>query len=246
MTSPIMIGIDTETGGLDQRLHPLLSVALIVADENVDRIPGLGFEVKILPQHGTVLEIPAPGSYGREVRNKKILGYMDVWTKQVFDPPGPPGVPVITAGAAEINKYKGDGPDWKVSDVAAAIDLWHSQGREITQAETDLVEYLTGPFETRNILTVAHNAIFDRMFLEYSMPRLSKRLDPWFCTMLLSRKYWALKQLGKQSSKLVDMAKVANHDYGGKAHEAISDVLACLAVLKYLRGQPEWEQLAKA
>ena len=237
---PLAIGLDTETGGLDERLTPLLSVAIVVAGEGFKKIDG--FEIKVRPPRTTMLEIPSPPTWGLDNKAKKIVGWMNVWTKDVTTAKPDFGVPVITAYAAELNKYKGEGVSWEPKDIGANIDRWHDQAKEITQAETDIVAYLDGYFGKTAVTTLAHNVAFDRKFVLYSMPRLTRVLDPWFCTLDISRLYWKVRD-EKHGSKLSEMAKVAGYEYGGKAHEAFADVEACLAVFRFISTQPEWTRV---
>ncbi len=229
MPTPTLISLDTETGGLDERINPLLSIAIVVADETYQMMDG--FEIKVAPPQNAFLEIPTAQTCGLENKKKQISGYMNVWTK-VKLPSLPPDAMLITAYAAEVNGYIGKNPSvWD----GAAIDAWNASAQPAPEAEADLLAYLTKAFGDRQVVTVAHNAIFDIKFVQASMPLLFKKLvDPWFCTCNASRDYFK-KRGQKGSAKLVEMAKLAGHDYKGKAHQAYADCTAALAVLRFLK-----------
>lgn len=229
MPKPTLIALDTETGGLDERINPLLSIAIAVADETFRMMDG--FEIKVAPPRNTYLEVPTPQTCGLENKKKQITGYLNVWTKEKAG-----GLPsdaqLITAYAAEVNGYVG--PDPRVWSLAA-IDQWNASSQAAPEAEADLLAYLTKAFGAGQVVTVAHNALFDIKFVQMNMPRLFAKLkDPWFCTCNASKAYF--KKLGqKGSAKLVEMAKLAGHDYQGKAHQAFADGEATLAVLRFLK-----------
>jgi DNA polymerase III epsilon subunit-like protein len=237
MPHPTCIALDTETGGLDERLHPLLSIAICVADDDFNPLDG--FEIKVKPPENTLLEIPHPGYYGLKcVKPNQVSHRINVYTQQVATAPSP--VPIITAYAAETNGYVGarakDG-EWDLE----AMKTWNANGQDISEAEEDIISYLArwfGPVPPNgigHIETIAHNAIFDHKFVLYHMPRLFAMLkDPWSCTCVGSRNYYKKKGI-KGSAKLIEMAKLAGHNYEGKAHQAFADVEAALAVRRMLK-----------
>lgn len=229
MPKPTLIALDTETGGLSEALNPLLSIAVAVADETYNLMDG--FEIKIAPPKNAVIELPAAGSFGKHNFKKRLLGYMNVWTKERM-PSVPEGTPIITGGAAEVNGYIGpDDLNWDMS----AIDRWNASASDVTQAQEDLLTYLTSCFGESQVVTVAHNAVFDIKFVGMNMPKLLRKLkDPWFCTLNASRELFKLRGV-KQSAKLTEMAKLAGFDFEGKAHQAFADGEATLAVLRYLK-----------
>lgn len=231
MPTPTLIVLDTETGGLSERTNPLLSIAIAVADGTYTKMDG--FEVKIAPARNTVIEMPAAGSFGKTIFKKRLEGYMNVWTKERMMHV-PEGTPIINGVAAEINGYIGpDDLNWDLG----AIDRWNAAATEITEAENDMIAYLTKGFGSGQVVTVAHNASFDSRFVQMFMPRLFQKLKaPWFCTLEASRALFKRRGV-KQSAKLTEMAKLAGFDYEGKAHQAYADVEATLAVLGYLKSQ---------
>lgn len=237
MPHPTCIALDTETGGLDERLHPLLSIAICVADETFNNYDG--FEVKIKPPQGTLLQVPKAGFFGLKcVAPHHTSHYVDAYTRQVVD--HSPNTPVITAYAAETNGYVGADSKNGTWDYDA-MDAWNNNGQDITEAEEDIMTYLAkcfGPVPpggSGHIVTIAHNAVFDQKFVQCHMPRLFAMLkNPWYCTCNASRAYFKKRGV-KGSAKLTEMAKLAGHDYQGKAHQAFADVEAALAVLRFLR-----------
>lgn len=225
---PTLIALDTETGGFDPRLHPILSIAIVVGDENFNKMDG--FEIRLAPPQGTVIEVPTPGTMGLDSPKKQVQYYQDVWTGQKTTS-APVDGRLITAYAAEVNGYIGEND--KAWDFAA-IEAWNKNGQDLPSAEHDLLEYLTGSFGAGHVVTVAHNAIFDQKFVEANMPRLyAKLLQPWFCTLAKSREFNKARGV-KGQGKLSDMAKLAGFDFDGHAHEAFADGEATLAVLRFL------------
>jgi oligoribonuclease (3'-5' exoribonuclease) len=233
MPKPTLIALDTETGGFDARVNPILSIAIVIADESYNTLDG--FEIKVAPPRGTVLEIPAPGYFlpKEDYTKRKLECYMDVWTKEKL-PCAPPMSPIIGCIAASVNGYIGeDARNWDFS----AIDKWHATASAAVDAENDIVRYLTQHFGAGHVVTVAHNASFDQRFVESYMPTLFNKLkDRWFCTLAEAKAF--RKRTGIEGgNKLVELAKLAGHDYKGKAHQAFADGEATLAVLRYLKKQ---------
>ncbi|MFA6132419.1 MAG: 3'-5' exonuclease [Phycisphaerae bacterium] len=237
MSKPTLIALDTETGGLDQRANPLLSIAIVVADETYNKIDG--FEIKVAPPRNAFLEVATPSTRGLENKRKTLLHFQNVWTKETTMAL-PEGAMLITAYAAEVNGYIGeDDIHWDF----AAVDKWNASSQDLPAAETDLLAYLTKGFGESHVVTVAHNAIFDQKFVESNMPRLYNKLkQPWFCTLEKSREF-NKKRGVKGGGKLTEMAKLAGFDYDGHAHEAFADGEATLAVLRFLQQQAQPKQL---
>ena len=74
MPKPTLIALDTETGGFDCRINPILSIAIVIADENYNTLDG--FEVKVAPPRGTVLEVPIPSHFlPRDDYTKRKIEY---------------------------------------------------------------------------------------------------------------------------------------------------------------------------
>lgn len=233
MPKPTLIALDTETGGLDARLNPILSIAIVVADETYTPIDG--FEIKVSPPKNAVIEMPAPGNFfgAGNYSKRQLEGYMNVWTKERTTVLAP-GTPLINAVAAEVNGYIGADPlHWDFK----ALDAWNASTQPADEAENDIIAYLTKSFGDGHVVTVAHNAVFDQKFVEITMPRLYAKLkQPWFCTLEKSREF-RKKRGEKGGGKLIEMAKLAGFDYQGKAHQAFADGEATLAVLRFLQKQ---------
>lgn len=230
MPKPTLIALDTETGGLDERINPLLSIAVVVADEAYNKIDG--FEIKVAPPKNSIIEVPTRSTMGLENKRKAISHYMNAWTHEPAQRVD--GAPFITAYAAEVNGYIGEvDTNWDLS----AIRRWNETAQDLTAAEDDLLAYLGKAFGAGHVVTVAHNAIFDQKFVEINMPRLYAKLkQPWFCTLEKSREF-RKKRGEKGGGKLTEMAKLAGFDYDGHAHEAFADGEATLAVLRFLQKQ---------
>lgn len=231
MTQPAFVVLDTETGGLDPRVNPLLSVAVLVAGGAPDYQHIDGFQVKVLPPENTWMEIPTPDTVGLHQPRKRLAGYRHAHSGASATEL-PAGALVLSAYAMEVNHYVGivDGK-WDFSPM----QQWMSEAFEVTKAEQNIRQYLAQVFQGKRPLAVAHNAQFDQRFINAHMPLLEQDLYPqWFCTLAASKEYWK-KQGVKHSAKLTEMAKVAGYDYSDKAHDAFEDVKATLKVLAFLK-----------
>jgi hypothetical protein len=222
---------DAETGGLDDRMNPLLSLSLLAANEKFQAVDN--FEMKLQPPVGTLIEVPIPKCQDPEDKRKVISHYMDVHTKAIYRKENRPETAlVINAVAAEINGYvdfKDGAWDFK------AIDDWHRQARTLADAETTFIKWLLGVFSHPPV-GVAHNADFDEKFVFRYMPILhSNYFKPWFCTVKALRAHY--KKTGmKGAAKLANLAELANYT-PKDAHVAYEDCLSCLAGLRWLTQQ---------
>lgn len=235
MSEPFCVVIDTETGGLDCRLHPLLSVSFLLGDRNLDEMDG-GLSLNVIPPPGTVIEIPAFGDQVPEMKAKRIVAWMDVHTKTLHQR-CPDDCMVIKAVAAEINGYITNGPDGKW-DIEA-IDRWHAKAMTMQQVDGILCSYLGQAFPKTKCLGVAHNADFDMRFVGRNMPESIKRIvDPWYCTMKLLRKWYGDRNHKNGSAKLASLAEIAGHKPRA-AHEALEDCRSCLSGLRWLLKGPD-------
>jgi DNA polymerase III epsilon subunit-like protein len=219
--------IDTETGGLDSKIHPLLTTSFLVFQVSPNKILD-NFHLKILPPEGTVLEVqedPQDTSW-----SPKISHYVDA---DGVTHAGAEGRPVITAGAARVNGFSWE--SWK----GAAVPL--------AQADTSLKEYISTWFSTPPV-AYAHNSVFDDKFVHKYLPSTYASIrTPWLCSMRLYQKY--MKFHGEKSSaKLAELAKRVNEDpsttmFGSltkngdiisKAHDAGADTEMCYTALMWL------------
>lgn len=222
---------DCETGGLDDRMNPLLSISLLAANEKFQAVDN--FEMKLMPPVGTVIEVPIPKHQIAEEKRKSISHYMDVFTKAIYNKASrPEKALVINAVAAEINGYvtfKENGWDF------SSIDQWHKQSRAIADAELTFSKWLLGVFSQPPV-GVAHNADFDQKFVSRYMPMLHSNYFPtWFCTVKALRTYYQTRGI-KGAAKLANLAELAGYDPQGE-HVAYEDCLSCLAGLKWLTQQ---------
>jgi hypothetical protein len=250
-----LLATDTETGGLDPRLHPLLSVSAVAATSAVEEIDGLS--LKVLPPHGTLLEIPRAEHCwvpSDELRNREFIGYLDVWSKKVIPAQEVDAAHVpclITSQAAEINGYitrsAVSGHPWDLG----AVQNWHDQALPIKEAEDTLIRLIRQCFITKPI-PVAHNAPFDDKFVYVWMRRFYDELGKvpdgaewctiqcrWLCTMSALGRYLKAtgQPMGKGARKLATLVKLAGVDQEA-AHDALADARSSLIGLRWLRDKP--------
>lgn len=243
---------DCETGGLDPRINPLLSVALLVGDEAFNPIDG--FALKIKPPTGTVLEVltladqlegyrrqqvdEAPG------RPVKAEYFLDVYTGAKC-PDKPTSGHIITGIAAEVNGFVALTPQgWDMS----AVQQWMKESFSAAEAQATFMKWLRQFFTTAPI-GVAHNAKFDVGYVQMYLPELFNfyaKLDDatrkikafssgWYCTCE-ALKEWN-KKAGAQAgenAKLGTLTKLAGYK-PDRAHEALNDCYSCLYGLRWLR-----------
>jgi DNA polymerase III epsilon subunit-like protein len=226
--------IDTETGGLDPRLSPLLSISLLAFETaNVTELSE--FYLKIMPPRGTLLQVPVdPAS----TAFNPPVAYLedsagDRWTCDLKGNPTDPSLQdalIITAGAARVNGFTWEG--------------WKGHAVPLVQADNSFKAFIDQWFETPPV-AFAHNAAFDDKFVSRAFPGTHGMLrQPWLCTMELYRKY--LKDNGlRGSAKLGELAKTANEDtetpvcgtltaYMLNAHDALADTRMCLGAIGWL------------
>jgi hypothetical protein len=250
-----LLATDTETGGLDPRLHPLLSVSAVAANSAVEEIDGVS--LKILPPPGTLLEVPRAEhcwTSREDLPKREIIVYVDVWTRQA--------VPVsavdtrtvpclITSMAAELNGYitqaTEGGHPW---DLTSAW-RWHAQSLPAARAEDALICLIRQCFTSKPI-PVAHNAPFDDKFVFTWMRRFYDELGKippaavwctiqcrWLCTMSALGRYLSAtgQPQGKGARKLATLVKMAGAEHE-EAHDALADARASLIGLRWLRDKP--------
>lgn len=223
--------IDTETGGLDPRQHPLLSISLLVFDRTTSTVLDQ-FHTKVMPPDGTLLQIPEDPE--DTSFNPKVAHLIDI-NGATFMPKDDLGVrPIITAGAARVNGFT-----W---------ETWRGQAVPRDQADKSFKAFIDTWFD-KPPTAYAHNAEFDEKFVLYAFPHTHAAVRrPWLCTLRLYQGY--LKKRGeKTSAKLVEFAKRVNADpstpvFGSlktagddvisKAHDAAADTKMCYAGLRWL------------
>lgn len=223
---------DCETGGLDDRLNPLLSVSLLAADDDFNEVDN--FEMQLKPPPGTLIEVPIPAHQDPENKKKTIAYYMDVFTGKTFNKAErPPDAMVINAVAAEINGYVeiGNNGRWNFD----AIKDWNDKGMSSESADHSAAAFILGLF-SHPAIGVAHNADFDSKFVSRNLPKaFAYYLDQWFCTVKYFRS-WRQKTGNKGYAKLADLAAAAGY-VPPAAHTAFDDCRSCLAGLKWLQEQ---------
>ena len=232
--TPAFFICDTETGGLNPVVNPLLSVACIVSPATGEELDG--FALLVRPPEGTLLEVPVPSDMWPSFRYKKreVAYYQDVHTQERFAACG--DRPVITAIAAETNGYVG-GEDTGAWDLTAAA-RWNECGLSAGKVDEVLVRFLLQFFDSKPI-AVAHNAQFDYKFVSRYLPSLKQNLrDEWFCTYKALRSLRKKRGLnvGKGMCTLDAMCKYAGYT-NPDAHEALADARACSQGLQWLIGE---------
>jgi oligoribonuclease (3'-5' exoribonuclease) len=227
MPTPKFLVTDTETGGLDDRINPILSVSLLIADENLQEADG--WAQKIKPPGNTMLEVPVLVDQNPETRKKRVEYYLDIYTKEKYQAL-PETSLVINAVAAEINGFVqfGSNGKWDIG----SIDKWLNVSLPVAEVDTIYTRYITDRFTSKPV-GVAHNAEFDEKFLRRYLPLLHSNYYPnWFCTVKAMRKWYKDRSL-KGSAKLAELDVKSGYT-PAKAHEALSDCRSCLAGLRWL------------
>lgn len=234
---------DCETGGLDERCNPLLSVALVLGDADFNELDGI--TVKLLPPQDTWLEVPirAHQTTGLKPGSHQIEYWLNVHTFQ-RSASKPKQSWLIGPAAVEKNNFvRITNNGW---GLEAMID-WMQTSISLEQAEQDLIAWMAMRC-TKAPIGVAHFAQFDVKFFQAFLPRLclcfqqfdtqvrakAEFRNGWYCTCE------ALKQWNKKSptpgenAKLGALAKLAGYVPAAE-HEALADARACLAGLKWLK-----------
>ena len=224
--------IDTETGGLDDRLHPLVSISLLVFDRATSATLDQ-FHAKVMPPEGTLLQIPEDPE--DTSFNPKVAHLIDInGASYSVNDKTLELRPIITAGAARVNGFTWDG--------------WRGTAIPLEQADASFATFVDTWFD-RMPTAYAHNAAFDEKFVRRTFPKTHAAIrQPWLCTMIMYQKY--LKKCGeKASAKLVELAKrvnadsstpafgslkTASEDVISKAHDAAADTKMCWAALRWL------------
>jgi hypothetical protein len=252
---------DTETGGLDPRCHPLLSISVLVADATMQHVDGMYLKIK--PPQDTWLEVPIRDQMfltGDDApRVLKADFYLNVYTgevKSASEYVGQANRYEITAYAAQTNFFVRPGPDgkWDLQSYKA----WIEAGVTVDEADRLLAKFLeaASPYK---LTGVAHNATFDEKFVTAWLPLLRQRYAKpsdvvlqalgfapggkgglatytrvgWICTVELM-KAWR-KKVGHTAgnNKLEYLAELAGVK-NDKAHDAYADTKTCLAGLRFL------------
>lgn len=131
-------------------------------------------------------------------------------------------------------------PQRQVPQAAAAVHGWTTEklrGKPLFSSHAAEVEDFFGDAELW-----AHNAAFDRKFLNAEMAKAG-RMDDWevSCSLQMAR-----RKLKGQSHKLADLVAWAGHRWTGKAHSAMADTHALVDVLLKLRTVPDPTPVSKA
>jgi hypothetical protein len=219
--------VDTETGGLDPAVSPILTTSFLVFQREPGKVLD-NFHIKIMPPPETLLEVakdPNDTSYKPEISH-----YVN-YKGETFATN--PGHPVINAVAARVNGFT-----W---------ETWIGCAIPLEQADNSLKEYINTWFSTPPVV-YAHNVAFDDKYVHKYLPRTYASMQtPWLCTLKMYQKYLKLRG-EKTSAKLGELAKRVNEDkstelFGyltkngdiiSKAHDAGADTEMCYAALRWL------------
>lgn len=236
--------IDTETGGFDPRINPLLSVALLAVSPEGDEIDGVALQVR--PPPGSVLAVPIPAHMGVDTWKPKIDFCWDLYTGEKLPASALQDRWHITPQAAEINGFVGIGENgfW---DFDPAVE-WMRESSPVEQVDQALCHFLCRTFQTAPV-AVAHNAPFDRKYVARHLPQVFANLacrpvagksgnPQWECTMQRLRRYLKFRQLptGKGTATLEALSKHASFR-NDNPHDALADAKACRAGLFWLLGE---------
>jgi DNA polymerase III epsilon subunit-like protein len=238
MAKPAFIVLDTETGGLQARFNPLLSVAVVVCDTELNVVEGHG--TKISPPDNCLLQIPIPQDmFNEKTWNPRTAYWLNLTTGEHVDASFKP-LMSIAAKAAEINGFITAGPDGKWD--LESCRPWIANGLPRERVESSYRQLLRTAFgedlAPGSLRTMAYNGSFDAAFLREHMPNLMYDLAPkWLDPCEMAKKMMQAKTPGlKKGWKLVQMAKEAGYEEHA-AHDAYGDCLACLAVFRWLQAQ---------
>lgn len=243
---PAFCVCDTETGGLDERLNPLLTVNMLVVTDDLQTVLD-DFQMRVAPPEGTVMEIMADPN--DQSWNPKISHLVDAQGNE-FPVGYKDEAPwVITAGAARVNGFAWE--DW-VDPNTGAI-----RGVPLETADATYCQFIKQWFTRHQPIGVCHNVPFDRNYIRKHLPQAfscflkddavdnSKgRLEGWYCTLKAVQGYKKRNKM-KGSNKLIDAARMVNEDqqskYAGtltgfmdKAHNALADCYMCLGLFRWL------------
>lgn len=252
---------DTETGGLDPRCHPLLSIAILIGDAQMQAIDSIYLKLK--PPPDTWLEVPIRDQMfltGEDApRVLKADFFMNVYTGEIQAASAyveQANRYQITAYAAQTNGFVTAGPDgkWNLDSIKA----WLAAGVEIAEADRLLSKFLeaASPYK---LTGVAHNATFDEKFVTAWLPLLRQRYAKpseivlqtlgfdskgkggmatytrtgWICTVELMKAWRKKTGHTEGNNKLEYLAKLAGV-VNDKAHDAYADTKTCLAGIRWL------------
>lgn len=237
---------DCETGGVDDRINPILSAAIVLADESFNEIEG--FASKILPPKNTWLEVPIPEHQTPQMEfGRRTIEYYLNMASGDKAKDLPMGAFLITAGAAEVNGFVG---------TAAGLSGWDFEPMANWLANSvplELAEEIFTRFLAKHCVTppigVAHNAVFDVKYFKRYLPETFSRFavvdemtrkansdfsSGWYCTCSMLKKYNKKSPNPAPNAKLGSLAMCAGYDLEN-AHEALADARACLAGLRWLK-----------
>lgn len=231
MSQPVLGATDTETGGLNVAVNPLLSCSLIIADDNFAELTNL--TLKLSPPVGTLMEIPIPEHQNPQIKAKTIAYYAEVFTGQRVERADAAGAKyIITAVAAEINGYIPTTPEGRW--VLEFPPEWHRHALGYDVADAQFCHLLDAAF-TQPCVIAAHNAPFDKKFIEAYLPKYAAKIGTWVdtCAML---KAWRGKTKVAGRNTLDELCVLAQYDIAKDraVHDALCDARGCLRGLQWL------------
>lgn len=198
---------DTENGGFSADQNPMLSIGLVLFDEEGTIKDDL--YIRCLPPDNSVMELPD----NLIVDNLK---YVNVHTGEFSEASN--GALLITAGAVGVNKYV---DLHKLKKGEWLTPAWHIGAVDYVEMSKQVDDFLR-EHDVETFTSVWHNVSYDTRFLG----KYLKSEYDWsdmFCTMKALRKYNKINGLkGYALGDLRKMAGVEVHDTK-KEHTALQD-----------------------
>lgn len=226
--------IDTETGGFSPKTAPLLSLGVLIANEEkiLDKR-----EFKFAPPEGTFLEIPVFEDQTKQVKSKRIESWLNLSTRERIPPKSVQAPYLITAVAAEINGFVG-ASDTCIGWDFGPMDDWIAHGFSYEAGQEVIQNWFNLGDKPMCVATLAHNAAFDKRFVEAWLPQVYTLLPKtWSCTMQHFKNYHS--DGGKKSAGLDSLCKMANYTPREEGemtrHSALGDCYAVYAAWMHMR-----------
>jgi hypothetical protein len=236
---------DFETGGLSTRIHPPVSLSLIITDAKFE--PLHEYYTRLTPPPRTAFQVPAcvvtEGMFNPPIDHLLLENGTRIPCDYKGNP-SDPTIPVITAYASFVNGFS-----W---------DAWRNASLSLKEASDTFSRLLFQYFGTSRCVSVAHNILFDSGYMEQWLPEVYARtMSPWYCTLAESRA-WRKKTGKKGGCKLTEMAamiddwpgscvqgKISKLNTSGDkigsltedAHNAFVDTRLTLFLLQWLQEQ---------
>lgn len=224
---PIII-LDTETGGVNARRNPLLSIGLVHATE--EKL-GDAISIRFKPPEDTWIEVPILADQVKGKYSKEIEFWLNLSTGETQKPGEEKPAKLIAAVAAEVNgfvKMSETKPGWDMLSMGA----WGTD--DYATGAVKLAEWIKSHPSNA---TLGHNVNFDNMFIEAWLPELLPVLPlEWACTQQVYKK--AYLNNATKGSSVEAICKVAGYNPPeGALHTEIGDCNATFHIWKWLRSR---------